>query len=92
MAIILAITHEKALSYFYRQRKNGPLDHNSLFCFQVREKTVPYGLSFAFSNFKRQRKNSPLWTVFLFETVFFVELVHTSICLSELLTSSVEWV
>ena len=29
---------------------------------------------------------------FLFETVFFVETIHTSICLSELLTSSVEWV
>ena len=28
----------------------------------------------------------------LFETVFFVETIHTSICLSELLTSSVEWV
>ena len=28
----------------------------------------------------------------LFDTVFFVELVHTAICLSELLTSSIEWV
>lgn len=29
---------------------------------------------------------------FLFETVFFVETIHTSVCLSEFLTTCVEWV
>ena len=28
----------------------------------------------------------------LFETVFFVETIHASVCLSEFLTASVEWV
>ncbi len=30
-------------------------------------------------------------SVCVFETVFFVETVHTSVCLCEFLTSSVEW-
>ena len=28
----------------------------------------------------------------LFETVFFVETIHASVCLCEFLTASVEWV
>ena len=30
--------------------------------------------------------------VFLFETVFFVETIHTSVCLCEFLTTCIEWV
>ena len=41
----------------------------------------------------RNKKEQPkLFFLSLFETVFFVETIHASICLSELLTSSVEWV
>ncbi|MDK6300726.1 hypothetical protein QP102_09620, partial [Streptococcus agalactiae] len=32
-----------------------------------------------------------LSSVCVFETIFFVETVHTSICLSEFLTSCIEW-
>ena len=45
--------------------------------------------------FKAHKKNSlevREFVGFLFETVFFVETIHTSVCLSEFLTTCVEWV
>ena len=45
--------------------------------------------------FKAHKKNSlevREFVKFLFETVFFVETIHASVCLSEFLTASVEWV
>ena len=41
---------------------------------------------------KKQKRAAEAVFLSLFETVFFVETIHASICLSELLTSSVEWV
>ncbi|AJD71940.1 transposase-like protein, IS1239 [Streptococcus pneumoniae] len=43
-------------------------------------------------DFKKQKRTAETVLLSLFETVFFVETIHASICLSELLTSSVEWV
>jgi len=43
-------------------------------------------------DFKKQKRTAEAVFLLLFETVFFVETIHASICLSELLTSSVEWV
>ena len=44
--------------------------------------------------FKAQKNSLEVreFVKFLFETVFFVETIHTSVCLSEFLTSCVEWV
>ena len=52
--------------------------------------SVPY--MFIFLDQKNHSEREVVLCWFLFETVFFVETIHTSICLSELLTSSVEWV
>ena len=43
-------------------------------------------------DFKKEKRTAETVLLSLFETVFFVETIHASICLSELLTSSVEWV
>ena len=53
-------------------------------------------LNHIFSLFKTQKTfleiEKGLRIVFLFETVFFVETIHTSICLCEFLTTCIEWV
>ena len=58
--------------------------------FSENGESVPY--MFIFLDQKNHFEREVVLCWFLFETVFFVETIHTSICLSELLTSSVEWV